>query len=340
MAAVNNVLVLERAEIAQETVVGTLKAMTRPLYHVQGSMSFTHDIPIDGTKEALGSKFNTELQDGGIPTTRINLETVLAYEDVPWWLDKALFAVNLAAPSALGGAPIAYQYDFSPDGDAFDLNTFCMIAGDAAIAYAFKRCLVNKAVFRWNPQSGGEAHWRAALEIFAQFVGVDTFENPVDYSRTKILTRGTDVFSDATGGVIGSTAKTKVRSGSITIDNQIEEKIYTEDATAVSNDFGFGEQIVTSELMAEFADDVDFGFYRANTRRQIRIEQTGAIISGANPYTLRFDLPRAHIVSFRPGRTGQNRTATIGLVGETDLAGSIAQPLKASVINALSAVVV
>lgn len=337
MAGVSNVLVLERAQVAQETVVGTMKAMTRPLYHVQGGLTWTHDIPIDDTKEAMGSKYATELQDGGIPTTRINIETVLAYQDVVWWLDKALYAINLGTPTSLTGA---YGYTFAPDGDAFDLNTFCMIAGDSAVAYGFTRCLVNKAVFRWNPQSGGEAHWRAAFEIFAKFAGTDAFESPVDYARTKILARGTDLFSDATGGTIGTTAKTKVRSGNLTIDNQIEEKIYTENTATVADDWGYGEQIVTAELLAEFADDTEFGYYRANTRRQLRIKQTGGVAGGMNDYTLQFDLPRAHIVSFRPGRTGQNKTATIGLVGETDRANSVDQPLSAYVINELATITV
>jgi hypothetical protein len=305
---------------------------------VQGGLTWTHGIPIDDTKEALGSKYGTEGQDGGIPTTRINIEVVLAYEDVPWWLDKALYAINLASPTTLAGTPNAYKDPFAPDGDGFDLNTFCMIAGDSAVAYGFTRCLVNKAVFRWNPQSGGEAHWRAAFEIWAQLAGTDSFESPADYARTKILARGTDVFSDAIGGTIGTTAKTKVRSGNITIDNQLEEKIYTENSVAVDNDWGYGEQIVTAELMAEFATDTDFALYRNQTRRQMRIQQTGAIINTGNPYTLQFDLPRANIVSFRPGRTGQNRTATIGLVGETDRAASIVQPLKADVINAVATI--
>lgn len=333
MAGVSNVLVLERAEIAQEVTPGVLKAMTRPLYHVQGGLTWTHEIPMDDTKEALGSKYGTELQDGGIPITRINIETVLSYQDVTWWLDKALYAINLATPTNLTGA---YGYTFTPDGDAFDLNSFCMIAGDAAQAYGFKRCLVNKATFRWNPQSGGEAHWMGAFEIFAQFVGTDTFESPADYTRTKVLARGTDVYSDAIGGTIGTTAKTKVRSGSISIDNQIEEKIYTENDTAVADDWGWGEQIVTAELLMEFANDTDFALYRANTRRLIRIAQTGPVAGGANNYTLRFDLPRAHIVSFQPGRTGQNKTATMGLVGETDRAAAVTQPMSAYVINALA----
>lgn len=333
MTATSNVLSLERAEIAQETVAGTLKAMTRPLYHVQGGLTWTHDIPMDDAKEALGTKYNTDGVEGGIPTTRINIECILAYQDVQWWLDKALFAINLGTPANLTGA---YGYTFEPDGDGFDLNTFCMIAGDAAVAYAFKRCLVNRAVFRWNPQSGGEAHWRAAFEIWAQFVGTDTFESPADYARTKILAKGTDVYSDATGGTIGTTAKTKVRSGSITIDNQLEEKIYSEDTIAVSNDWGYGEQLITAELVAEFASDTDFALYRDNTRRQMRIKQEGGVAGGSNNYTLQFDFPRAHIVSFRPSRAGQNRTVAIGLVAETDRANSLDFPMEAYVINELA----
>jgi hypothetical protein len=330
-----NVQVLEQAQVKSEGTRGTAEAtMTRWLYFVQGGLNWTYEIPMDETKEALRSYYGTELVDGGIPVVRLNCEVVLSYEELVWWLTMCLGGGGLTGTD-LTGTPNAYGYEFDPDGLTDDLKTFTIKAGDGSTNYRCSRCVVNRAVFRWNPQSGGEAHWRLALEIMAHFEGATSFDSISDHSRTKILARGTRLYSDAVGGTLGTTqVAAKLRSGNITIDNQIEEKLWSENTASTADDFARGEQIITAELLAEFNSDTEFGYFRAGTRRMLRILQTGAVISGSNPYTSRWDLFRAHIVSFVPGRTGQNRTATIGIVGEIDRGGSVPAPLEAYVINA------
>ena len=334
--AIGNVISLERAQAKIEGARGTLEAtMTRWLYFVQGTMSWSLEIPVDDTKEAMRTYYNTDNPDGGIPICRLSMELVLSYEEIVWWLNMILEGGNLTGAS-LGGAPVAYGYTFDPDGTADDLKTFSLVAGDGANIYEFNRCAVSKATIRWNPQSGGESHWRMAVEIWARFsTDAGTFDAVSDITRHKILSRGTKVYSDATGGTLGATQLTGyARSGSIVIDNQLEEKIFSEDTTNVSADFARGEQIITGELLIEFKDNTMFNYYRTHTRRQVRILSEGAVISGANPYTLRLDIARMHIVSFTPGYSGMNRTATVGFVAETDRGSSVVTPLLAYIINA------
>lgn len=333
--AITNVTVLERAQAKIEGTRGTLEStLTRWLYPIQGSLTWTHEIPTDDTKEALRSYYATDNQTMGIPVTRINLETVVSYDELPWYLALILEGATLTGVSVNEG----YSYEFDPPGTADDLKSFSMVAGDGTNNYEFKRCMVNRATFRFNPQSGGDAHWHLTLEIWAIFNAASaTFDSVADIAREKILSRGTKFYSDAAGGTIGSTQATGlVRSGSITIDNQLEEKLFVE-SVAAHTDVARGEQIITGEIVVEFANDTYFGYFRAGTRRMFRILQTGTDL-GTDLVTARFDAPYAHIVSFRPGYMGQNKTATIGFVAETDRANSVVTPFECYVINELASV--
>jgi hypothetical protein len=331
-----NVMSLERFQAKTQAARGTPETtMTRWLYPIQGSASWTMEIPTDDAKEHLRGFHGTEAPTMGLSVSRINLETVMAYEEGVWWMNFILKG-GARTGTSLGGSPVAYEYVFDPSSTSDDLDVFTMKAGDGTTNYTFDRCVVNRATFRWNPQSGGELSWRAAMEIWCRFTAAGvSMDAPSDIARTKIASIGTKLYSDGTGGTIGTTQVTgKVRSGSITIDNQLEEKAFTEDTSVMSADFARGEQIVTGELLYEFKDDTEFGYFRAGTRRQVRILQEGATISGSNKYSLRWDFKRAHIVSFRPGYTGQNKTATIGFVGEIDRAGSAPTPVTARFVNA------
>jgi len=333
--AITNVMVLERAQAVTEATRGTLVGTnTRWLYPIQGGITWTHDIPTDDTKEALRTYYATDNQTMGIPTTRLNIETVVSYDELPWWMTFILEGATLTGAAVNEG----YAYEFDPLGATDDLKSFSLVAGDGTLNYEFKRCMVNRATFRFNPQSGGDAHWHLTMEVWGIFnSATGTFDSVSDIAREKVLSKGTTVYSDAAGGTIGSTATSAlIRSGSITIDNQLEEKIFME-STAAHTDVGRGEQIITAELVAEFANDTYFGYFRAGTRRMFRIQQTGTDL-GTDLVTARFDMPYAHIVSFSPSHTGQNITATIGLVAETNRGGSVVTPLECYVINELATV--
>lgn len=338
--AITNVMILDRIQAKTEGTRGTLETTnTRWLYPIHGGLTWTHEISTDDVKEASRTFFATDNQTMGIPISRINFEGVVTYEELPWYLTMALEGATLTGNS-LGGAPVAYSYEFDPPGTSDDLKSFSCVLGDGTNNYEFKRCMVNKATFRFNPQSGGESYWHMALEIWAQFNSASaSLDALADTTRTKVLSKGTKLYSEAAGGTLGTTQVTgKLRSGSITIDNQFEEKIYAENTTAVADDVARGEQICTAELVYEFAADTEFGYFRTPSRRAMRIQQTGATISGANPYTMRWELPYAHIVSFVPGYAGHNKIATIGIVCENNANGSIVTPLECYIINASSTI--
>lgn len=127
--AIGNVISLERAQAKIEAVRGTLEAtQTRWLYFVQGTMSWSLEIPVDDTKEAMRTYYNTDNPDGGIPICRLSMELVLSYEEIVWWLNMILEGGNLTG-AALGGTPIAYGYTFDPTGASDDLKTFSLVAG-------------------------------------------------------------------------------------------------------------------------------------------------------------------------------------------------------------------
>lgn len=340
--AIQNTIGLERAQAKIEGTRGSAEStMTRWLYPIQGGLTWTYEREQDNTKEQTRGFHQTESLELGISRSRINFEGIVSYEDVVWWLRMILKGASGAlAGVSTGSTPAGYTYTFTPTSTADDLDTFTLKAGDGVNNYSFNRCAVNRATFRWNPSGGGEATWRMALEIFARFESASvSFDSVNDHARTKVLAAGTKVYSDAIGGTIGTTQVVgKVRSGSITIDNQIEEKIFSENTTTVAADFARGEQIVTAELLLEFKDDTEFGYFRASTDRQIRIEQTGPNI-GATPttdYLWQVDLPVARIVSFVPGYTGMNKTATVGLVGQRS--ATAPQPITITVVNALASV--
>lgn len=334
--AITNVMILERGQAVTEVTRGTLVGTnTRWLYPLQGGISWTHEIPTDDSKEALRTYYATDNQTMGIPITRINIETIVTYQEFPWWMTFILEGATLTGTLLTDG----YFYEFDPLGAADDLKSFSLVAGDGTLNYEFNRCMVNRATIRFNPQSGGDAHWVLTMEIWARFESAaGTFDTIADTAREKVLSKGTLIYSDAAGGTIGSTQATGLlRSGSITIDNQLEEKIYAENITNPHSDVARGEQIITGELLVEFANDTYFGYFRAGTRRMLRVAQTGTDY-GTDIATVRFDVPYAHIVSFSPGHTGQNHTATIGFVAEIDRDSSVVTPFECYVINNLTSI--
>jgi hypothetical protein len=274
----------------------------------------------------------------GIRYVRINIELNLTYEEAIWWLNLALDGNNRTGTTT-GSTPPGFTYSLAPNSATDDLDTCTIKAGDPGNPYKFSRCAVNKMTMRWNPLQGGDTCWRMVAELWAIFVGTTTFDSPADITRNKILARGTKVYIDEPGGTIMTTQiLNKIRSGNIVIDNQLEEKVWSESVTDPMGDFARGEQLVTGEIVMEYQDDVEFGKMRAGTTRKLAIVQTGANI-GATPttdYRWQIQVPNAKYMAPTLGKAGQNKIITLPWVGQWSSAAP--QPILVSDVIAAGTV--
>lgn len=315
--AYTNVLVLDRIEAKIEGTRGTAEStMTRPVVYPVGKASWTYEADEAITPETLRSYHATDADNTvvGVSISRLNIEFIATYEEIIWWMNLALKGSNLTGTTT-GSTPAGYTHTFTPTAATDNLATATFKCGDGAVAYLFDRGAVNTMTMRWNPAAGGDAYWMVSVEIFCRFKGTTTFDAPSALTRHKIAAKGTKVYVDATGGTIGTTQVTgAIRSGSITINNQIEEKIFSEDTDYASADFGRGEQIITFDIVREYLADTELAFLRAGTVRKIRISKEGDNI-GATPttaYLFKIDLPVARYTPrLAPSWQGQNRILTM-----------------------------
>jgi hypothetical protein len=312
-----NVLVLDRAQAKIEGTRGTAEStMTRWLVYPNGRLTWTYEAEEGITPETLRS-FHATDNDSisvGISRSRINLETYFCYDEGIWYLQSALDGNNRTG-SAVGSTPETYTYTLTPSSATDDLDTFSLKAGDGSVAYKFDRCVINRITLRANPAMGGDQYWMASMEIFCRFRGTTSFDSPSDISRKKIVAKGTKLYIDTLGGTAGSTQITgRLRSFSLTIDNQIEEKIFMEDTDYVSGDFARGEQLITWEMALEHTSDDQAAIARAGTAQIFRILKEGDTI-GATPTTkdtLRITMPVGrYIPRLAPSFQGQNRIMTM-----------------------------
>lgn len=334
-----NVQVLERAQAKIEGTRGTGETtMTRWWYFPLGAMTWTYDQELEEIIETTRTYASAVDRQLGMRAVRINVELNLTFEEAIWWLNCSLDGSNLSGTTT-GSTPAGYTYSLAQNVSADDLATFTLKAGEPGNPYKFIRCAVNKATFRWNPQRGGDTCWRMAAEIFAIFVGTTTFDAPSDITRNRVLARGTAVYIDASGGTIGTTQLLNtVRSGEFTIDNQLEEKFFSENIVDAHTDFGRGSQIVTGSIVMEYLNDTEFANMRAGTVRKIRIQRQGDQI-GLTPttnYLWRADFPNAKWLAPSFGYAGQNKIITMPFVGQW--ASSATQPLLISDVIAASSV--
>lgn len=312
-----NVTILDRIEAKIEAVRGTAEAtMTRPVVFPLGRATWTWEADEGLVPESLRSfhASDADFTSVGIATSRINIEAILSFEEAIWWLNLAVDG-NSRTGVTTGSTPAGYTYTQTPSSAVDDLDTITLKCGDGAVAYKFDRGVVNTATLRWNPARGGDSYWMISVEIFARFLGTTTFDAPAALVRHKIAAKGTKVYLDAFGGTIGTTQATGViRSGSITINNQIEEKQWSEDDTNVGSDFGRGEQVITVEVVRELNADTEFALLRAGTTRKLRIEKVGDAI-GTTPTTnfqWRIDMPVfRYTPRMAPNYQGQNRIVTM-----------------------------
>jgi hypothetical protein len=179
-----------------------------------------------------------------------------------------------------------------------------------------------------------------AVELWARFKGTTTFDSPAAVTRHRIAAKGTKVYIDASGGTIGTTQATGViRSGSVTVNNNLEEKQFTEDDTYLSADVGRGMRQVSFDLVREMTADTELALLRAGTTRKIRISKTGDAI-GTSPttnYLFQLDMPAARYTPrMAPNWQGQNRIITTS--GRALRDASNANPLTATSVTAAATV--
>jgi hypothetical protein len=332
---ISNVQILEGGQAKIEAVRGTPEAtMTRWLYPLQGGLVMVYEQDVEEEPELTRSYHAHTSHALGRYRVRFNYEEIVTYEDLPWWLQMTLKGGVTGVTTA--STPPGFTYTFAPSGATDDLKTFTLKAGDPANIYTFSRCAVNRLTLRFDDSQA--ASWRLSAEIWARDLAAGaTFDALTDRARERVGAKGTKLFVDAAGGTLGTTQVTgKLRSGSITIDNQLEEKAFSEDLTTAAADFARGEQLVTGEVVVEHKDDVEFALMRSGAQRRIRFERVGTNI-GATPTTdkrVRIDVPDAR---WRPptfGYTGQNKTATYGFMGYKNATDTV--PITAAVVNALT----
>lgn len=337
--ALGNVEILERAQCKIEAVRGTAETtMTRWLYFPPQKFTWQYLQDLEAVSEVTRSYVATIDRQLGIRTVRMSVELNLTNEEAVWWLNAAVDGSNLTGTTT-GSTPAGFTYSLAPNVAADDLASFTLKGGDTTNIYKFSRCMVNKATFRWNPQQGGDVCWRMVAEIWAIFVGTTTYDAPADITRTKILARGTKVYIDTT--TIGTTQLlATVRQGEFTIDNQMEEKIFSESVLDPYTDVGRGEQIFTGSLVMEnnAAAEAEFVLMRAGTVRKLRFSQTGAQI-GITPttnYLWQVDFPNAKWMAPVKSYAGHNSIITFPFVGQWTAAAP--QPLLISDVTAAAAV--
>jgi hypothetical protein len=340
MATITNVQSLQgqEAKIEAERCVAEA-VMTRWLYATMGNFRWTYaqealDIPIQtrsfhAHKDfALGRYHNT-----------FSYEEIMSFEDMPWWLCMILKGgPGQRTGVTTGSTPPGFAYVSVPSSSVDDLDSFTMKFWEPSNIYTIDRVMCNSATFAFDAVNNPA--WVMTLDLMGRLLtSGSSYDAVADRTRHIIRAAGTKVYIDEPGGVIGTTQVLgKLRSGSITIDNQIETKQFSEDALTDACDVGRGEQLVTGELVIEFKDDSEFAKMRSGTARKLRFEAPGEVI-GTTPdttYLWQVDIPVAHWMAPTMDYAGQNKIQTFGFMGYTDATSP--QPISIKTVNALATI--
>lgn len=323
-----NVKAFQKAQAKIEAVRGTSETtMTRWLTVLQdGGITMSYGRDREDAPETLRSFAGDRDTALTNETVGLSVQARLSFEEAIWWLNLALDGGNLTGTTT-GSTPPGYAYTLTPNDTADDLASATIKVGDGATAYKLRRCMVNSATFRCNPNAGGEATWRMVAELLAIFDGTTTFDAPTDISRTMVYSNGTKMYFD-TSSAIGTTAQNLlVRNMSFAINNNLEEKRFVESGATAAADVGRGMQRITGDFTVEHLNDATFfAIMRANTNTKIRFEYTGAQI-GATPttnYLWQVDFPQAKLNAPSESYAGQNKVYTYPFLAEKPIgAGAI-----------------
>ena len=337
---ITNVAILQGAEAKIEAVRCTAESvMTRWLYFTFQNFRWTYaqealDIPVQSRSFhahkdfALGRYHNT-----------FTYEEIMTYEDLPWWLCMILKGGAAARTgTTTGSTPPGYTYTTTPSSTVDDLDAFTTKFWEPSNIYKIDRMMATSATFAFDAVNNPA--WVMTVDLVGRLLTAgQSYDAVADRARNTIRAAGTKLYIDEPAGTIGTTLVSgKLRSGSITIDNQLEMKQFSEDALTDACDVGRGEQLVTGEVVLEFKDDTEFAKMRAGTSRKLRFEVTGPNI-GATPttnYLLQIDIPVAYWMAPTMDYAGQNKIQTFGFMGYTS--ATAPQPITVKVVNTLATI--
>jgi hypothetical protein len=340
MAPMTNIQILQGAEAKIEAVRCTPETtMTRWLYFTQGNFrwTFAQDI-LDVPTQSRSFHAHKDFALGRYHNT-FSYEEIMTFEDLPWWLRMILKGGSAQGTgTTTGSTPPGYTYQSTPSSTVDDLDSFTMKYWEPSNIYKIDRCMVDTATLAFDAVNNPA--WIMTLDLVGRtMIPGSTYDAVADRNRNTIRAPGTKLYIDEPAGTIGTTLVTgKLRSGSITIDNQLEMKQFSEDAATDSCDVGRGEQLVTGEVVLEFKDDVEFAKMRAGTSRKLRFEVTGPQI-GTTPtttYLLQIDIPVAYWMAPTMDYAGNNKIQTFGFMGFTNATSP--QPISIKVVNALATI--
>lgn len=335
-----NVLAFQRLQAALETTRGTeVATMTRELVVLQqGGSNMTYSADREDAPETLRSfagDRDTALTNESV---QIAIEARLSFEELPWWLSLALNGASASLVGTTDGlTPPAYTYPIDPVDTADNLGSATLKIGDGATCYVVRRFMCNEATFRCNPNAGGEASWRMAMNGPAIFVGPDTFDTPTETSRTIVQSNGTKMYFD-TASAIGTTQLLAlVRNMSFAVSNNIEEKRFVEGGAQASADVGRGMQRVTGDFTMEHLSDTYFALMRANTDTKIRFEQEGPAINGTANNLWQVDFPIAKLNAPSPSYAGNNKVMTYPFLAEKPVGAAAIQTTTVNAVATITA---
>jgi len=338
MAGMTNVQSLQGAQAKIEAVRCEPEAnMSRWLYFTQGNFRWTF------TQDALDFPQSTRSFHGhrdfalGRYSNTFSYEEMMTFEDMPWWLCMILKGGATQRTGVASGA--GFKYHSVPSSTTDDLDSFSMRYWEPSNIYAIDRVIATSATMAFDAVNNPA--WVLTCDLSGHALTEGAAYDPAvtDRVREVIRAAGTKVFIDDDDTPIGTTqVLAKLRSGSVTIDNQIESKAFSEDEFTDACEFGRGEQLVTGELVLEFRDDDEFAKMRAGATRRIRLSQTGSEITGtpATPKSFQIDIPEAHWMAPTMDYAGQNKIQTFGFMGYTSPTNP--QPIAIDVINALATI--
>jgi hypothetical protein len=330
-----NVERLERAQAKIEAARGTAEATTSRILY--GQLSRTIERPVTDEPENTGTWHGRD-EGGfvqGVTRVRYSYSERMSFEDIAWWLQLILKGGVTGTSDGAVTNP-AYTWAFTPSSTTDDLATTTIEGGDPNNVSKSSMVAVQQAVFRFDESQS--PYWAMDLDLMARDNVASAFTAGVpDRKREQIRAAGTKLFLDEGATAIGTTQLLgQLRSASITVQNNLEEKVFSEDEEWISADFARGEQLVTAEFVLEQKDRVRLDDYLTGETQKLRIVRAGSIIHDAVRKSWQVDIPVGKYQSFSDQRAGQNKTQTLGVMGYRNAASPV--PITATVVNALATV--
>jgi hypothetical protein len=333
-----NELILRKVQAGLESTRGTSVAATRKVYAI---CSPSYEKPLAAMPDQTGTYAARRRPAYGRERVGLTATDAVSYEDLAWWFQMALKGGVSGVAGATTNAA-AYTYTFSPSTATDDLKSATFEVGEPGNPYEIDQCMVNSWTLRIDPDNDAEPTWMLDLEMLGRTMTPTSYTAALaDRTTELVLARGTKIYVDEPGGTIGGTQVTgRLINASITGNNSLTYKAFMEDEAAMAaNRVGRGERFYDAQFTVEFDSDNDamgFDNLRAGTKRLIRIQREGAVVTGVGATAkkkVEIDM-HGYMSAISWGDRAGNMTATISLQAFYDAAAGF--DLKATVINELA----